>query len=93
VGSLPWNALNLEYATQVVDTLLHREQTEMARKGTQRIKADPIVTYLQDDHVFSLANYQVHLASVGMFDGVLQRFLRDAVEFLLDRERQSRLLA
>ena len=93
VGALPWSALDLEAAVQMADPLLHRAQTEMARKEAQRIKPDPIVTYLQDDRVGSPAKDQVHLARTGMLDRVMHGLLRDAVEFLFDREREARLLA
>jgi hypothetical protein len=59
----------------------------MARKAARWIKADPIIPYLQHDSAGHAAQHQVHLARLGLLDGVLQGSLRDTVEVLFDRER------
>src|SRR2546425_11659226 len=86
-GSLPWNALDLEQASQAADALLHRVQAEMARKRAERIKPHPIVTHLQDDRFGRLAQSQVYVPGTGMLDRVMHRFLCNTIEFLFDRER------
>ena len=90
---MPWRTLDLEQAAQAADALLHRVQTEMTRKRSQRIKPHPIVAHLQDDCVGRLAQSQLHLFRMRMLDGVVHRLLRDAVKFLFDGKRQVRLLA
>ena len=93
VSSLPWSALDRELSPQVVDALLHRAQTEMARKSTHRIKSHSIVMYLQDNSAGRSVQDEVYFARMGMLNRVMQGFLCDAVEFLFGLERQSRLFA
>jgi hypothetical protein len=67
-GFLAQERSRYEAIPQLADPLLHRAQTEMARKRAQRIKRNPIVTYLQDARVSSPAEDQVHLARMSMLD-------------------------
>jgi hypothetical protein len=92
-SSLAWCTLDLEFASKVYDTLLHRVQPQVTREGSRCIKSSAIITYLQDECLARLVQSQINLTRTSMFDRVMQSLLRHAVQVLLDLEREIRLCA
>jgi len=58
-----------------------------------RIKADPIITYFQQNPISVHKHAQVHFVRASVLGRVMQRLLRNTVQFLFDLEWQIRLVA
>src|SRR5260370_631468 len=74
------SAFNLRGPTEPLGALAHRLQTQVARESSRGIKAHAIILDLQNHARVCLVQAQRDPLCPGMFDNVVERFLRDAVE-------------
>jgi len=60
--------------------------------GVVRGKPDPIVADLQHELVAAIPDSQIHAVGAGVFDDIVQGFLRDAIDGLFELVRQLGLI-
>src|SRR5260370_29653171 len=82
VCSLSWNALDRERPAQLRDPLVHGAQPEVSWERACRVKASPVIGYLQDDLIGISCQPQGNHTGTGVLDDIVECLLHNAVQRL-----------